>query len=504
MPAFCNTAQFVVPNFKIMSKHLCTMTKRTKNAAAFALAKILLKFWFAFCCDTKAFVILFNLNANSKKKRGFLMTFEQTLDYIYSRKKFAKSNSLERINATLSALSNEHKKLKFVHVLGTNGKGSVSAMISSCLSAAGYKTGLFTSPFVVDFRERIQIDGKYIEKQDFCRIAQTVKEKSETLPETLRPTFFEFVLACALVYFYESDCDIVVLEAGIGGKNDSTNIIPPPLVTVFTSISFDHTDVLGRTIEEIAKSKAGAIKKGSVVVSFPFENGGFDFVPQSTEAKAVLEKAAKENDCKIVFPDMKGLKLTKESIFETGFSFGGLDFSTKLPGEHQLGNAVCALTALNELKSLGFSLSGESLQKGIKAAFLPARAEIVRKEPLTIIDGGHNEGAARTLQRLINRHLKGKKITLLAAYMKDKDYKTALSILAPECENIVFTLADKKRGEEPERLKKSSEKSCKNITCESDEKKAFEKAESLVQKDGVLIIAGSFYLAGEERKNFSV
>lgn len=432
------------------------------------------------------------------------MTFEETLDYIYSRKKFAKSSSLERIGATLSALSNEHKKLKFVHVLGTNGKGSVSAMISLCLTAAGYKTGLFTSPFVVDFRERIQIDGKYIEKDDFCRIAQTVKEKSEELPEILRPTFFEFVLAAALVYFYENDCDIVVLEAGIGGRNDSTNIIPPPLVTVFTSISLDHTDVLGGTIEEIAKSKAGAIKNGSVVVSFPDENGGFDFVPQSIDAKNVLTSTAKEKDCKIVFPDMKSLKLIKESIFGTEFTFGGLNFSTRLSGEHQLGNAACALTALNELKALGFKLSGESLQKGMKAAFLPARAEVVRKEPLTIIDGGHNEGAARTLQKLITRHLKGKKITLLAAYMKDKDYKTALSILAPGCENIVFTLADKKRGEEPEKLKKCSESFCKNIFCENDEKKAFEKAESLVQKNGVLIIAGSFYLAGEERKNFDV
>ena len=432
------------------------------------------------------------------------MTFEQTLDYIYSRKKFAKSSSLERINATLFVLSNEHKKLKFVHVLGTNGKGSVSAMISSCLSAAGYKTGLFTSPFVVDFRERIQIDGKYIEKDDFCRIAQTVKDKSETLPEILRPTFFEFVLAAALVYFYENDCDIVVLEAGIGGKDDSTNIIPPPLVTVFTSISLDHTDVLGDTIEEIAKSKAGAIKKGRVVVSFPDENGGLDFVPQSEKAKNVLARTAKEKGCKIVFPDMNSLKLIKESIFETEFTFGGLDFSTRLPGEHQLGNAACALTALSELKSLGFKLSGESLQKGIKKAFLPARAEVVRNEPLTIIDGGHNEGAARTLQKLIARHLKGKKITLLAAYMKDKDYKTALSILAPECENIVFTIVDNKRGEEPEVLKKNSENFCKNIICESDEKKAFEKAESLLQKNGALIIAGSFYLVGEERKNFDV
>ena len=432
------------------------------------------------------------------------MTFEETLDYIYSRRKFAESSSLERINAVLSVLSDEHKKLKFIHVLGTNGKGSVSEMLSSCLSAAGYKTGLFTSPFVLDFRERIQIDGKFIEKEDFCRIAETVKEKSKLLPEVLRPTFFEFVLAVALVYFYESGCDIVVLEAGIGGKDDSTNIIPSPLLTVFTSISLDHTDVLGSTIGEIAKSKAGAIKKGSTVVSFPTENGGFDFIPQSKEAADILRFAAKENDCKILFPEMQKLILTKESIFETEFSFDGLPLSICLPGEHQLGNSACALTALNELKTLGFELSEESVQNGMHDAFLPARAEVVRKEPLTIIDGGHNEGAAKTLKKLINRHLKEKKITLLAAYMKDKDYETALSLLAPECENIVFTLANEKRGEDPKRLKACAEKYCKNIFCESDGKKAFQKAESLLSKNGVLLIAGSFYLAAEERKNFDV
>ncbi|MDO4379555.1 MAG: folylpolyglutamate synthase/dihydrofolate synthase family protein [Clostridia bacterium] len=432
------------------------------------------------------------------------MTFEETLDYIYSRRKFAESSSLERISAVLSVLSDEHKKLKFVHVLGTNGKGSVSEMISSCLSASGYKTGLFTSPFVLDFRERIQIDGKFIEKEDFCRIAETVKEKSELLPEVLRPTFFEFVLAVALVYFYESGCDVVVLEAGIGGRDDSTNIIPPPLLTVFTSISLDHTDVLGSTIGEIAKNKAGAIKKGSAVISFPTEDGGFDFIPQSKEVADVLRLTAKEKDCKILFPDMKKLTLTEESIFETKFSFDGLPLSIRLPGEHQLGNSACALTALKELKALGFDLKSESIQKGMHDAFLPARAEVVKKEPLTIIDGGHNEGAAKTLKKLINRHLKEKKITLLAAYMKDKDYETALSLLAPECENIVFTLADEKRGEDPKRLKACAEKYCKNIFCENDRKKALQKAESLLSKNSALLIAGSFYLAAEERKNFDV
>lgn len=425
------------------------------------------------------------------------MTFEETLNYIYSRKKFAESSSLERISAVLSLFENVQTKLRFVHVLGTNGKGSVSAMISSVLFAEGYKVGLFTSPFVVDFCERIQINGEYISRADFCRYAETVKTTCEPLPEKLKPTFFEFILAVALLYFHENGCDIVVLEAGIGGRDDSTNIIPPPEVTVFTSISLDHTEVLGDTVKKIAKSKAGALKSGSIAVSFPNETAGLDFIAQSEDACCVLRQAARETNCTLLFPNMRSVKLVSESVFETRFYFEGLLFSTRLIGEHQIANAACALTALNALRSRGFKIGNDALLRGIENAFLPARAEVISKAPLTILDGGHNEGAVRTLEKLILRYMKGKKITLLAAFMKDKDYKTALSLLAPHCENIVFTLAESGRGEEPDVLKAHAKKYCANVFSERDPETALKAAKQLTPNDEALIIAGSFYLASK-------
>ena len=430
------------------------------------------------------------------------MTFNEALSYVYSRKKFAKSSSLERISALLFALSEPQKKLRFIHVLGTNGKGSVSVMTASCLSAAGYKAGLFTSPFVESFCERIQIDSRYIPEADFCRLTEAVREKSERLPQQLQPTFFEFVLAVALVYFCEQKCDLVVLEAGIGGRDDSTNVIPAPLVTVFTCISLDHTELLGDTVEKIAANKAGAIKKGSTVVSFPAENGGFDFCPQQESVKQILCRASRENGCRIVFPDMKKAHILGESMFKTELKYDSLSFSLRLPGEHQLANAACALESIKALRTLGYTVTDEALRKGLESAFLPARTEIVRTEPLTVIDGGHNEGAAKTLAWFIDRFFSGRRVTLLAAYMKDKDYKAAIEILAPHCENIVFTLCDERRGEDPSVLAGYAEKYCGNVLFERDMNEALKKATALLNGDSALVIAGSFYLAGAVRKNF--
>lgn len=431
------------------------------------------------------------------------MNFEQALSFVYSRRKFAKSGSLERIEALLKKLGEPQKKLKIIHVLGTNGKGSVSSFLSSVLSSSGHKTGLFTSPFVSSFCERIQIDGEYIPKEAFCALTEIVKELCESsFSSENQPTFFEFVFAVSLVWFAESGCEFAVLEAGIGGRDDSTNVIDPPLVTVFTSISLDHMAVLGDTVQKIAENKCGAIKKGSVVVSFPRETGGFDFCPQSEEACLVLERVCKEKGCSLVFPEMKKVKKLFENASETKLSVGGRVLSLRLPGEHQIANAATGLSALLELQKLGVRLEDEAIESGFEKTFLPGRMEIVSRKPFVLLDGGHNEGAARALEKYILEFLNGKKITALMGYMKDKDYKTALSVLAPRFERIVFTLADEKRGEEPKALENAASPFCKNIFSEEDRRTAFEKAKALTGEDEALVVCGSFYLVGEIRKNF--
>lgn len=431
------------------------------------------------------------------------MNFEQALSFVYSRRKFAKSCSLERIETLLKRLGEPQKNLKTVHVLGTNGKGSVSSFLSSSLSAAGHKTGLFTSPFVSSFCERIQIDGEYIPEDVFSKITERVKEicDSSFSPED-GPTFFEFIFAVALVWFAESGCEFAVLEAGIGGRDDSTNVVEAPLVTVFTSISLDHMALLGDTVQKIAESKCGAIKSGSTVVSFPRETGGFDFCPQSEEACLVLERVCGEKGCSLVFPEMKRVKKLFENENGTRALFGSRELSLRLSGEHQIANAATALTALLELQKLGTEICDEAIKSGFEKTFLPGRMEIVSKEPFILLDGGHNEGAARALEKYIREFLKGKKVTALIGYMRDKDYKTALSILAPRFERIVFTRADEKRGEEASVLQSAAEPFCKNIFLEEERLPAFEKALALTGEGEALVVCGSFYLVGEIRKKF--
>lgn len=427
--------------------------------------------------------------------------YESAIEYIYSRRKFAKSNGLERMEALLAELGNPQTKLKFVHVVGTNGKGSVSTMISSAVTSAGYKTGLFTSPFVTEFRERIQIDKKYIDKAEFCRITQKVKEKIEIIEKQgLSPTFFETVLAVALCFFAESGCELAVLEAGIGGKDDSTNIIPPPLVSVITSISLDHTEVLGKTIEEIAASKCGIIKKGSTIVSFPKENAGLDFVSQTKQAAGIIEERCRQTGCRLIFPDVSKVHGITQTLYGTDFTFDEKQYHIGFTGDHQIANALVSICAINSLAESGFSMSDEQIRQGLSEAFIPARMEIIGSDRLTIIDGGHNEGCMAALAKMIKKHLPNKKITAVLGFMQDKDNASSLKIIAPLCENIVFTLADKARGETPESLAKKAVGHCDSIYTESDIARAYEKAKTLCKEDDVLVCAGSFYMVSEIRR----
>lgn len=431
------------------------------------------------------------------------MTENEALEFIYSRRKFAKSNSFERMEALLSELGNPHKDLSFVHVAGTNGKGSVCTMISSVLISSGCKTGLFTSPFVICFRERIQINGKFIPEKRFCQITEEVKAASDRLSvKGLTPTFFETVLAMALLYYKEEGCDIVILEAGIGGRDDSTNIIPSALVSVITSVSYDHTDVLGDTITSIAKHKSGIIKENSACVSFPEENGSCNFVPQQKETVQILRDTCERKNANFIMPDIKSITDIEKGSHSTSFLFEGKKINMSFTGDHQLGNALTALSALKVLQKKGFDITDKSIKEGFENAFIPGRLEVVSENPLVIIDGGHNEGCITALKNYIEENLKDKSITALLGFMKDKDYESAIKIIAPCCKSIVFTRADDLRGESAENLSVCARKLCSSIYAENDRKKSFRKAMSLLPEDGALLCAGSFYLISEIREYF--
>ncbi len=428
------------------------------------------------------------------------MTYNSAIEYILSRRKFQKSNGHERIERLLELLGNPHRELKFIHVAGTNGKGSVSTSMSYILKDAGYKTGLFTSPYIVEFGERIQINNSYISHGDIASLTALIKEKTDLMEsENLYPTVFEVTTALALLYFAKEKCDIVILEAGIGGEHDSTNVIPSPLECIFMSISLDHTEMLGDTIAEIATEKSGIIKKGSAVISYPEEGEAFGFIPQTKEALDVIKNKCQSAGSVLYLPDTGKLQIISSDINGSEFIYDSLRIVTKLCGSHQIANMTTAVTAMKKLRDFGFGISDDNIIKGIYDFTIPGRMEIASHEPLTILDGGHNEGCLRSLRTMADSYLQDKKITLLMSFMKDKDYVTALEIIAPVSENIIFTITDPIRGEVPEVLAEKAKAYCKNIFCCENPAEGYTKALSLTDSDSVLIVTGSFYLVSDIR-----
>ena len=431
------------------------------------------------------------------------LRIKESVDYIYSRRKFAKSSGLERVTALLAELGDPQERLKFVHIVGTNGKGSTANMISRCLVEAGYTVGLFTSPFVVDFLERIQVNNEFISGEIFVRSVERVRKAIEKIePDGFSPTFFEALLASALLCFESAGTDVVVLEAGIGGGNDSTNVIPAPIVSVITSISLDHTEMLGDTIEKIAEEKCGIIKPGTAVVCFPEENGGFDFIPQSREAMDVIRGFCAGLSVPLILPSMSEVTGFENKKGRLSFEYDGLALELPLSGEHQLANACVAVEALRALDEKGFEIKNDHIEKGAAKAVMPCRMERFRHKGKTVIlDGGHNPGCMTALKKLLEHDFPSEKVTALMGFMADKDFKTSLEIIAPRVERFVFTLADEARGESPDELAGAAEGLCSEITAEPDAMKAFEKA--LETEDDVIICAGSFYLASEIRKSLT-
>ncbi|HRT82772.1 MAG TPA: Mur ligase family protein, partial [Oscillospiraceae bacterium] len=285
------------------------------------------------------------------------MTYNEALAYISSFEAFGIRPGLERIEALCKALNNPQDRLKFIHVAGTNGKGSTSTLIANSLAGSGHKVGLFTSPYVVDFRERFSINGEMISKTELAALVDDIKPKVDELAPNLIPTEFELITALAFLYFYLNNCDYVVLEVGLGGRFDSTNIIKRPLVSVITSVSKDHMAVLGDTIEKIAFEKAGIIKPNVPVVLYPL---------QAAEAYEVITEVAKYQKSDLFIPSLEELSIIDQSIFGSNFSYKNVIYSLALMGEHMIYNAITALTALELLKDGGNVVDDNAVSRALE------------------------------------------------------------------------------------------------------------------------------------------
>lgn len=406
---------------------------------------------------------------------------------------------LERTRALLEGLGNPQDKLRFVHVAGSNGKGSTCAMLSSVLTKAGYKTGFYSSPYLVDFCERICIDGKKISGERLAEVTDKVRVVADALPE--HPTQFELITAIGFQYFLEEGVDIVVLEVGMGGEFDATNVISSPEVAVICNIGLEHTEYLGDTIEEIALTKAGIIKSGSDVVCYD----GWK------EATKVVENVSNNRGATFNRIDFEKINVLSESLEGSTFAFNNKTYEIRLIGRHQIYNAAVAISAIECLRRRGFDISDKALFDGLKKASWKGRFEVLEKEPLLILDGGHNPQCAAALTHTLDVILPDKKFVFIAGILADKNYKKVIDIIAPYAARFVCVTPDNPRALKAEELAEylrgqgfSAEAiNCADAAGDKDViGEAISQAKNSLEGADGIIAFGSLYLAGMILKKY--
>lgn len=411
------------------------------------------------------------------------MNYKESVEYIHSLLQFGIKPGLERISMLLSSLGNPQDKIKTVHIAGTNGKGSTSTHIANILTAAGHKTGLYTSPYVLSFCERIQIDGESISEEKLSKTVTKVQKEIFKLNEKgIVITEFEAITAAAFLYFYEVGCEFAVIEVGLGGRFDATNVLSSPKASVITSISLDHTKILGDTLPKITFEKCGIIKNGVPVVTSANQN---------SEVLEVIEKTAKDKNCNLTVTNPKNAEIISDKLGETVFEYDGESYTLHLCGEHQIENAV---NAIESARLLG--ISEEFIKSGIAKTQMLARMEIIGKEPLIIRDGGHNEGCAKALRNFILRY-RIKNIKMLVGMMADKDTDRYLQIVCPLCDSVTVCTPSNPRAESAEDLLISAKKYCKEAFATQNPKEAYEQVLRSANKDGTVLLCGSFYLMSD-------
>ena len=415
------------------------------------------------------------------------MTVTQALEFINSVSWMGSKPGLERTFGLLELMGNPQKDLKYVHVGGTNGKGSTCAMVSSVLQTAGYKVGLYTSPHIYCFNERIQINGQYIADDDLAEVTEFVKPLAESMGSNC-PTEFELVFCIALEYFKRQGCDIVVVEVGMGGEMDATNVIPAPEVAVLTNIGLDHTGFLGNTVEEIAQTKGGILKTGSSAVIYP----------SCDSVVAVLEGICKERYIPCRVADFGAITPLTHSLEGQTFSCGNRkNLFLPLLGQHQLHNGCVALTVLDILQEKGWKITEQHIYEGLKATTWPGRFHIVGRDPLFIIDGGHNPQCLEALVKNIEDYLPGKKIIGLTGVLADKDYGEMYKPLLPLIQQFVCITPPSDRKLEAAKLAKHLQAVGAKATAYDTIPAGVTAAKELASNNGVVLCFGSLYSIGE-------
>lgn len=413
------------------------------------------------------------------------MNATEAIAYIESVSWKGSIPGLERPTELLRRLGNPEKALKYVHIAGTNGKGSTAAMIASVLQKAGYRTGLYTSPHIYRFHERIRVDGKDISDEDLAAVTEYVKPFAEGMTDV--PTEFELMFGIAAEHFKRAACDIVVVEVGMGGALDATNVIPTPEVAVITNIGLDHTGFLGDTVEAIAAEKCGIIKQG----------GSSVFYRSTASVEEVFRNACKNKNASMHFADFDTLRSISHSLEGQIFDCGNRkNLSLPLLGQHQLYNAAVALSALDVLIQKGWQISEENIYSGLRDVSWPGRFHIVSHDPLFIVDGGHNPQCLESLVKNIQDYLPGRQIIALTGVLADKDYGEMYKPVMPLIQQFVcITPPNDRKLEATELALHLQNAGAKAVSCQTISQ-GVAKAKELAGKEGVVLCFGSLYSIG--------
>ncbi len=417
------------------------------------------------------------------------MNYQEVLDYVEELKKYGSVPGLDNVQRLCERLGNPQDKLKFIHIAGTNGKGSVLAFCSEILKTSGYRVGRYFSPTIFEYRERIQVNGRSVSKKELCRLMELMKGlcgeiESEGNPH---PTAFEIETAMAFLYFLEQNCDVVVLETGLGGLLDATNVVKTTILEIFTSISYDHMGVLGNSLASIAEQKAGIMKSGSRALALQGEGIVMD----------VLEKKAKELAIPFSVANPSEITGVKSSLEKQSFRYKGYrDLAISMVGKYQLENAALSVCAMEELAKAGFPVKESAIYKGLLLTCWPGRFQILTKKPLFIADGAHNQDAAVRLAQSVQFYFTNRRIIYIIGILRDKEQDEILKVTCPLASQILTVPTPGERGLSSYELACMVKEYHDNVTATDSVQEAVELAYLLADKETVIVAFGSLSYLG--------
>ncbi len=418
------------------------------------------------------------------------MNETEAMQYIAEKNRLGSVLGLENIKELLRRLGNPQDHCRVVHIAGTNGKGSILAYMDAVLRDAGYQVGRYISPTVFSYLERFQINGEYMDRSIFATLLTRVAVVLEDMEQDgyTGTTAFEIETALAFLYFFEMKTDFVLLETGIGGRLDATNVVKAPVCTILASVRMDHMKILGNTISQIAYEKTGILRDDVPCVVYPL----------NAEAMPVIRQECSLHNIDPIMPDLAELTIEKEDLYYEQFSYKNVNYKTSLLGKHQIYNAITAIEALNITKNkLNIDLKKENIQKGLHNAKWKGRFEILERSPYVIRDGAHNNDAAEQLYEQLTKHFTNHRITFIIGVLEDKEHYALLSRLVPLASRVyVLTVPDNPRALPADRLAEEANMFCQEVHIADSPEEAYRLARAEAKEDDVIVAFGSLYYIG--------